>query len=170
MKNLLFSVNPVIGVACAYGAPDPNMRLFASLRVTLLGHPHIQTQILSNRAKMYTKEYMRHFSNPQNVGDLENPDAVEDVYYKGGGCFDKVRIFIKINDGKVSEVTYRTRGCSGTIAACSAMSEMAVGMDLDRVAEITGDNIADSLGGVPEKKQHSMDLAAEALRSAVLKL
>jgi nitrogen fixation NifU-like protein len=116
---------------------------------------------------MYTKEYMKHFSNPLNVGEMEEADAIEDVNYKGQGCFDKVRIFVRLDGEKIAKVTYQTRGCSGTIAACSAISEMAVGMDLDHAAALTGFDIAESLGGVPEKKQHSMDLAAEALRTAL---
>lgn len=119
---------------------------------------------------MYTQEYMRHFSDPKNVGDLENAATVEDVHYKGQGCFDRVRIYAKLNGNNIAEVKYRTRGCSGTIAACSAMSEMAVGMDLKRAAEITGVEIAATLGGVPEKKQHSMDLAAEALRTVAQRM
>ena len=119
---------------------------------------------------MYTKEYMKHFSSPVNVGEMEEADAVEDVHYKGQGCFDKVRIFVKVDEKKVARVTYQTRGCSGTIAACSAMSEMAAGMELDRGLALTGTDIAAALGGVPEKKQHSMDLAAEALRTALQKL
>jgi len=113
---------------------------------------------------MYSPEYMRHFQNPQNVGDLENPDAVEDVHYKGEGCFDRVRIFARAENGRITRVTYRTRGCSGTIAACSALSEMAPGMTVKQAAAISGDDVAEALGGVPERKQHSVDLAAEALR------
>lgn len=119
---------------------------------------------------MYTKEYMRHFSNPQNVGEMADADAVEDVHYKGQGCFDRVRIFAKINGNKIDQVTYQTRGCSGTIAACSAMSVLSVGMDLSEALKTTGNKIADILGGVPERKQHSMDLAAEALRAVAKKL
>ncbi len=119
---------------------------------------------------MYTQEYMKHFSNPQNIGVMEDADATEDVYYKGGGCFDRVRIFAKLNGATIEKITYQTRGCSGTIAACSAMSEMAPGMTLKQAAEIQGNVIAESLGGVPEKKQHSMDLAAEALRTVISKL
>ena len=119
---------------------------------------------------MYTPEYMRHFSNPLNVGEMQGADAVEDVYYKGGGCFDRVRIFIKKSGDSIEKVNFQTRGCSGTIAACSAMSEMAVGMPLKNAAELQGTVIAEKLGGVPERKMHSMDLAAEALRTVTIKL
>ncbi len=113
---------------------------------------------------------MKHFSSPINVGEMEDPDAVTDVHYKGQGCFDKVRIFLKTADDKVEKVSYQTRGCSGTIAACSAMSEMVVGMPVAAIPDFDGDKVADYLGGVPERKKHSMDLAAEALRTVVEEL
>ena len=113
---------------------------------------------------------MKHFSNPRNIGKIDEADAVADVHYTGQGCFDKVRIFLIRDEGRITRVAYQTRGCSGTIAACSKMSELAPGMSLHDAAEITGGVIAESLGGVPEKKQHSMDLAAEALRTVVAKL
>jgi nitrogen fixation NifU-like protein len=113
---------------------------------------------------MYSKEYMRHFQNPQNIGDLEDADAVEELRYTGEGCFDRIRIFGKKEDGKIAKVTYRVRGCSGTIAACSAMSEMAVGMAIEGAASVQGGDVAQALGGIPDRKQHSVDLAAEALR------
>ncbi len=119
---------------------------------------------------MYTQEYMKHFSNPQNIGVMEDADATEDVSYQGGGCFDRVRIFVKLRGDIIEKITYQTRGCSGTIAACSAMSKMAPGMTLKQAAGIEGNVIAESLGGVPERKQHSMDLAAEALRTVISKL
>lgn len=119
---------------------------------------------------MYSPEYMRHFQNPQNIGDIEDADAVEEVHFRGEGCFDRVRIFAKAEGGKITRVTYRTRGCSGTIAACSAMSEMAPGMSFEKAAVITGEDIAASLGGVPERKKHSVDLAAEALRTVAASL
>jgi len=66
---------------------------------------------------MYTDEYMRHFQNPQNSGEMQNPDAVEDVHYKGEGCFDRIRIFAQLEADKIRKVMYQVRGCSGTIAA-----------------------------------------------------
>lgn len=119
---------------------------------------------------MYSPEYMRHFQNPQNIGDIEDADVVEEVHFKGEGCFDRVRIFAKVEGGKITRVTYRTRGCSGTIAACSAMSEMAPGMSFENASIITGEIIAAVLGGVPERKKHSVDLAAEALRTVAASL
>jgi nitrogen fixation NifU-like protein len=119
---------------------------------------------------MYTPEYMQHFQNPQNVGDMDDADATVDVHYQGEGCFDRVRIFAKLNGDKIVRVTYKTRGCSGTIAACSAMSELAPGLTLAQAAEISGEDVSRALGGVPERKRHSVDLAAEALKTVAQKL
>ncbi len=119
---------------------------------------------------MYTPEYMKHFENPQNIGEMQNPDAVEDVHYKGEGCFDRLRIFGRREGGKITQISYQIRGCSGTIAACSAMSVMAPGMNLDQATQLQGQDIAAVLGGVPDRKQHSVDLAAEALRTIAAKL
>jgi NifU-like protein involved in Fe-S cluster formation len=119
---------------------------------------------------LYTPQYMRHFQTPQNIGDLEDAQAVEEVHFTGQGCFDRIRIFAKLDDGKIGKVTYRVRGCSGTIAACSAMSELAVGLPLEQAASLQGEDVARELGGVPDRKRHSVDLAAEALRTVAAKL
>jgi NifU-like protein involved in Fe-S cluster formation len=119
---------------------------------------------------LYTPEYMRHFQTPQNIGDMEDAQAVEEVHFTGQGCFDRIRIFAKLADGKIGKVTYRVRGCSGTIAACSAMSELAVGLPLEQAVTVQGEEVARQLGGVPERKRHSVDLAAEALRTVAAKL
>ncbi len=118
---------------------------------------------------MFSQEYMRHFQNPQNIGDLPDADAVAEVHYKGEGCFDRIKIYLKSDQGKIGKVTYRVRGCSGTIAACSAMSELAQTMDLKQAAQLQGEDVAKALGGVPERKRHSVDLAAEALRTVAAK-
>jgi len=119
---------------------------------------------------MYSPEYLRHFQHPQNIGDLENADAISDIRYTGEGCFDRIRIFAKKEDSKIAKITYRVRGCSGTIAACSAMSEIAPGMTLDQAVAVQGEDVAKALGGIPERKKHSVDLAAEALRTIASKL
>jgi nitrogen fixation NifU-like protein len=118
---------------------------------------------------VFSQEYMRHFQNPRNIGDLPDADAVAEVQYQGEGCFDRIKIYLKTDQGKVGKVTYRVRGCSGTIAACSAMSELALNMDLEQAAQLQGGDVAQALGGVPDRKQHSVDLAAEALRTVAAK-
>jgi NifU-like protein involved in Fe-S cluster formation len=118
----------------------------------------------------YSQAYLEHFTNPQNNGEMADADAVADVAHTGGGCFDRVRIFAKLNGDRIERVTYQCRACSGTIAACSMMSEMAKKMSLKDALHITGSQVAERLGGVPDRKQHSVDLAAQALRAVAEKL
>jgi len=115
----------------------------------------------------YSKQYIEHFTNPRGIGDISNPDAVAEVKHKGGGCFDTVRLTLQIKDGNISDIKFRARACSGTIAACSALVDKVTGMKTDDAVKLTPDDIATHLGGIPEKKQHSVELAIEALIKAI---
>jgi nitrogen fixation NifU-like protein len=112
---------------------------------------------------VYSEKYMAHFQAPQNLGAIENPTAKVDVHYKGGGCFDRVRMYLLIKDGVVEDMKYQVRGCSGTIAACSALSSLIKGKSVDDLKHFDRKNVVQALGGIPEKKEHSVDLAMEGL-------
>jgi len=115
----------------------------------------------------FSPEYIDHFTNPRGVGEIESPDAVSEVKHKGGGCFDKVRLTLRIDDDKITSARFRARACSGTIAACSALVEKVEGHDLDMAKSLTSEDLVRHLGGIPEKKQHSVELAIEALAKAL---
>jgi nitrogen fixation NifU-like protein len=109
---------------------------------------------------------MRHFQDPQNVGEVENPVSRVEVEHEGGGCFDRLRITLSVENGVIREARFKARACSGTIAASSAVTEWAVGKTLSEAAGITADKLDELLGGVPDKKRHSVELAAEGLAKA----
>jgi nitrogen fixation NifU-like protein len=111
----------------------------------------------------YSEKYLAHFQSPQNLGEVENPSAVAEVQYKGQGCFDRISMSIKIENNQAKDIKYRVRGCSGTIAACSTLTTLVMGKSIDEVKQITKENLILALGGIPEQKQHSVDLALEAL-------
>ena len=113
---------------------------------------------------MYSQQYMAHFQSPQNLGMIENPTAKVDVHYKGAGCFDRVRMYILVKDGVVEDMKYQVRGCSGTIAACSALTTLVKGNNIDNIKRLDRENVIQALGGIPEKKAHSVDLAMEGLQ------
>ena len=115
----------------------------------------------------YSPQYIDHFTNPRGVGEIVNPDAVSEVKHEGGGCFDTIRLSLRFNNNKISDIKFRARACSGTIAACSALVERVSGMDINAAGKITPDDLADQLGGIPDKKQHSVELAIEALQKAL---
>ena len=115
----------------------------------------------------YSSQYMKHFTAPQNSGEVENPDAAAEVKHEGGGCLDQVRMTLKVEDGKISELKYRLRACSGTIAACSGITSIASGKTLEEAAKLGTEELLAELGGVPERKMHSVELAVKALQRTI---
>ncbi len=107
---------------------------------------------------------MAHFQSPQNLGVIENPTSKAEVQYQGEGCFDRVRMFMLVNDGVVEDIKYKVRGCSGTIAACSVLTTLVKGNSVDDIRQLDRENVIQALGGIPEKKAHSVDLVMEALQ------
>ncbi len=115
----------------------------------------------------YTEQVMDHFMKPRNVGTLDDPDG----YGKVGNpvCGDMMEMFLKVNaeDETISDIRFRTFGCCSAIATTSMATEMAKGMTLDEALDITRDDVAGELGGLPPKKMHCSNLAADALTAAI---
>ncbi|MBN2644828.1 MAG: iron-sulfur cluster assembly scaffold protein [Desulfuromonadaceae bacterium] len=114
---------------------------------------------------MYTDKVMDHFSNPRNVGQIENPNVV--VKVGDPGCGDAILIFLKIDSGVIVDIKYKVYGCGAAIATTSMASTMVKGRTLEEALEITDESVAAALGGLPETKQHCSNLAATAIRAAV---
>ena len=114
----------------------------------------------------YSETVLEHFTNPRNVGELDRPDGVG----KAGNpvCGDEMIFEINVDDdGRISDVRFRTFGCAAAIAVSSMMSEMAKGKTLDEAAAINNKDVAEALGGLPPVKMHCSNLGADALRSAI---
>jgi nitrogen fixation NifU-like protein len=114
---------------------------------------------------LYSDTVMDHFMNPRNAGEIENPDGVGEV--GNPLCGDMMTFYIKVDEGRLSEVKYKTFGCGAAIAVSSMISEMAVGRTLEEAMEITRESVADRLGGLPEQKMHCSNLGADALHKAL---
>jgi len=115
----------------------------------------------------YSEKYLQHFSHPVGVGEFDPYDAIGQVEHEGGGCFDRIKLTLIINDGEVADLRFRARACSGTIAACSALVEYSAGKSISELIVMKSDDLANVLGGIPENKQHSVELAIKALSSAL---
>lgn len=113
----------------------------------------------------YSKKVLEHFMNPKNVGAIENPDG----YGKVGNpvCGDLMEMFIKVKDDTITEIKFKTFGCGSAIATSSMVTEMAKGMHVDEALKITRNDVADELDGLPPKKMHCSNLAADALHAAI---
>ena len=111
------------------------------------------------------KKVMDHFENPRNVGEIEKADGVGTV--GNAVCGDIMKIFIKVEDNKIVEAKFKTFGCGAAIATSSMATEMVIGKTIEEALEITREQVADALGGLPPVKMHCSNLAADALHAAI---
>ena len=114
---------------------------------------------------MYSEKVMDHFTNPRNVGEIENADGIGEVGNARSG--DIMKIWIKVEDGIISDIKFKTFGCGAAIATSSVITEMAIGLSLEDAAKIDKQDVVDALDGLPALKMHCSNLAAEALQAAI---
>lgn len=122
----------------------------------------------------YSKKVMELFTNPKNVGEIKNADGVGEV--GNPACGDQMVVYIKItkeksgkNKGKeiIKDIKFKTYGCAAAIATSSMITELAKGKTIAEAEQITRNDIAHELGGLPPIKLHCSNLAADALRAAI---
>jgi nitrogen fixation NifU-like protein len=108
---------------------------------------------------------MDHFNNPRNVGEVDSPDGVGEV--GNPVCGDMMKISIRVRDGRIEDVKFKTLGCGAAVATSSITTEMAKGKTVEEALAITRDRVAEELGGLPPNKMHCSNLAADGLRKAI---
>ena len=113
----------------------------------------------------YSDKVMDHFMNPRNVGVIEDADGVG----RTGNpvCGDLMEMYIKVDDGRITDIKFRTFGCGAAIATSSIATEIVKGKSLDEAEALTNKAIAEALGGLPPVKMHCSVLAADALKRAI---
>ncbi|MDI6869990.1 MAG: Fe-S cluster assembly scaffold protein NifU [Bacillota bacterium] len=114
---------------------------------------------------MYTDKVMAHFSNPKFVGEI--PDA-DGVGQEGNPvCGDIMKIYLKVKDGRIADIRFKTFGCGAAIATSDMVCEMVLGKTLEEALEVSNQAVAEALGGLPPNKLHCSNLAADALHRAI---
>jgi nitrogen fixation NifU-like protein len=108
---------------------------------------------------------MDHFMNPRNVGEIESPDGVGEV--GNPACGDMMRLYLKIEEGRVRDAKFRTFGCGAAIASSSMLTEMIKGKTVDEARAITNQQVAEALDGLPAVKIHCSVMAEQAVKSAL---
>lgn len=117
---------------------------------------------------MYTKEAVKHFLCPQNVGIIEDADALGEA--GSADCGDYLQIFLKVNDKDVIEdIKFKVFGCCGAIATSSMTTVLAKGKTIEEALMIKKEDVIVALGGLPEDKVHCSLLGVDALRDAINK-
>lgn len=114
---------------------------------------------------LYSEKVMDHFRNPRNVGEIENADAIGEV--GNAKCGDIMRMYLKIDNGIITDVKFMTFGCASAIATSSIATEMIKGQPVDKALELTNQAVVDALGGLPQHKIHCSVLAEEAVKAAL---
>ena len=115
---------------------------------------------------MYSEKVIDHFSNPRNVGEIENADGVGTV--GNSKCGDIMRMYLKVDDnGVINDSKFKTFGCGAAIATSSMATEMIKGKTLKEALKLTNKAVAEALDGLPPVKMHCSLLAEEAVKAAV---
>ena len=114
---------------------------------------------------MYNDKVIEHFSNPRNVGEIENADGVGMVGSEA--CGDIMKLFIKVENNVIVDAKFKTFGCGAAIASSSVATEMIIGKTVEEAMQLTNKQVIEELGGLPPVKIHCSVLAEEALKTAL---
>lgn len=114
---------------------------------------------------LYSEIVMDHFTNPRNVGTIEDADGIGEV--GNAKCGDIMRIYLKINNDIIEDVKFETFGCGSAIASSSMATEMIKGKPLSEALTLTNKAVAEALDGLPAHKLHCSVLAEEAIKDAI---
>ena len=114
---------------------------------------------------LYSDKVMDHFRNPRNLGTLENADGIGEV--GNAKCGDIMKIYLKIDDGIISDVRFETFGCASAIASSSMATELIKGKSIDEALSLTNQAVTETLEGLPAQKIHCSVLAEQAIKKAL---
>lgn len=114
---------------------------------------------------IYSEKVMDHFANPRNVGEIENADGIGEV--GNAKCGDIMRMYIKVDNGIITDCKFKTFGCGAAVATSSIATELIIGKNLDEALKVTNKAVVEALDGLPASKLHCSVLAEQALKSAL---
>ena len=114
---------------------------------------------------IYSEKVMDHFANPRNVGELEDADGVGEV--GNAKCGDIMKMYIKVRDGRIDDVKFKTFGCGAAIATSSIATEMIKGQSIEEALKLTNKAVVEALDGLPQAKLHCSVLAEQAIKAAL---
>jgi nitrogen fixation NifU-like protein len=115
---------------------------------------------------VYNETLIDHFTHPRNVGEIESPDAMATV--GDPTCGDFIRVYLKVENGKISAFKFLTQGCPGAISTSSIATELAIGKTLEEALQLTDNDVIHAAGGIPARKAHCSLLAIRGLHEAIL--
>ena len=114
---------------------------------------------------LYSDKVKDHFQNPRNVGKMDDADGIGEV--GNAKCGDIMRMYIKVEDGVITDCKFNTFGCGSAIATSSMATELIQGKPVEEALELSNQAVVEALDGLPPQKIHCSVLAEEAVRAAV---
>lgn len=113
----------------------------------------------------YSEKVMEHFARPHNVGKIEDADGVGEV--GNAKCGDIMKMYIKVDNGIISDVKFKTFGCGAAVATSSMATELIKGKSIDDALKLTNKAVVEALDGLPPVKLHCSVLAEQAIKAAL---
>lgn len=113
----------------------------------------------------YSEKVLDHFRNPRNMGKIDNPDGIGIA--GNTRCGDLMHLYIKVENEKITDISFETFGCAAAISTSSMITEIAKGKTLDQAVQIKKDEIVEGLDDLPPIKVHCSILATDALAEAI---
>jgi nitrogen fixation protein NifU and related proteins len=117
---------------------------------------------------MYSAQLLDHFQNPRNAGDVEDADVVAEI--ENPACGDVLRLSLKTDAGRITEIRFKAKGCVASMACASALTELVEDRTLDEARSVKRDALIAAVGGLPQASTHAAQLALDTLSAALGKL
>jgi len=114
---------------------------------------------------LYSDKVLDHFSNPRNVGELQDANGIGEV--GSPACGDIMRMYIKVENNHISDISFKTFGCGAAVATSSMATELIKGKTIDEALKLTNQAVVEALEGLPPVKIHCSVLAEQAVKSAI---
>ncbi len=125
---------------------------------------YLQTLVMADARKIYSETVIDHAMNPRNLGTMTDADGFARVT---GPCGDTMEVWLKVNDGTITDINFMTDGCGTSIASGSMVTELAKGKNIIEAKKISQKDILNALGGLPEESQHCALLAVNTIKTAI---
>jgi len=115
--------------------------------------------------RVYSPELLDYFQNPRNAGEIADPDASAQV--ENPACGDVLKLTLKLQDGRITDIRFRAKGCVPAMACGSALTELVKGSTVAEGRRVSREDVLRKVGGVPDASGHAVYLAIETLRAAL---
>lgn len=116
-------------------------------------------------AAFYSDKVMDHFTNPRNVGEIPDADGIGEI--GNAKCGDIMKMYIKVKDGRIADVKFKTFGCGSAIATSSIATEMIMGQTIEDALKLSNKAVVEALDGLPAHKIHCSVLAEQSIKAAI---